>query len=303
MAVRNGAPDEALGASYPFEDRYVQLADGTTMHYIEKGRAGLRRPTVLLLHGNPTWSFLYRRFMEPLSRVARVVAVDHVGYGRSDHPTDPSYHTLERHIANLEEFVDKAGLRRVVPVVQDWGGPIGLGYAVRHPERVSGLVALNAWAFTDAQRLRLPWWYRALNARGVGEFLNGRRNLYVERLLPRLLRDAPDETMMQGYRHPFLNKESRAALVALPRMAPDGPDHPEWATMQTIQDGLADFQRPAMVHWGAKDPAFPVAFADTFHNLLPDCEVPVLHDDAGHFLQEDAPQRLVPAIESFLERT
>ena len=156
MAVRNGVPDPALGDLSPFQDRYVRLADGTSMHYVEWGGSGLRKPTLLLLHGNPTWSFLYRDWIRPLSKVARVVAVDHVGFGRSDHPADPRYHTIERHVRNLEEMAAELRLKRVVPVVHDWGGPFGLGYATRHRDDVAGLVVLNTWAFTRRVPMRLP---------------------------------------------------------------------------------------------------------------------------------------------------
>ena len=295
MALRNGWPDAVLGDLYPFEDQYFQLADGTSMHYVEMGSARFRRPTLLLLHGNPTWSFLWRRFLPALSRNARVVAVDHVGFGRSDHPEDVRYHSLERHVANLEEFIGGLGLKRVVPVVQDWGGPIGLGWATRHRDELAGLGILNTWAFTEKVPMRLPFAYKALRAPIVGDLACRRANVFIERFLPRLLMDAPDD-LLDAYRHPFSTADSRSALVAMPRMVPDRPGHPGWATMDRIEKALPSLDVPARIVWGARDPAFPKRFAWAFSEMLPKAGKPVFLPDAGHFLQEDAPQQVIEEL-------
>lgn len=299
VAVRNGFPDEVLGGLYPFEDRTVVLDDGTSMHYVEMGRAGLRRPTFLLLHGNPTWSLLWRSVVKPLSRVARVVAVDHVGFGRSDHPTRRGYHTVERHVRNLEEFVQRAGLRRVVPVMHDWGGPIGLGWAERHGDDLAGLALLNTWAFVERERLHVPAWYKATRAKGVGELLYGRGNVAIERMLPMGCAKPVPPEVMEGYRHPFPNAQSRAALVAAPRMVPTSDRHPEWAALARIEKALGSLDVPARIVWGEKDPVFPRRFALAFHAALPKAEYPVFLPDAGHFVPEDAPQAVVDQLVPF----
>jgi haloalkane dehalogenase len=301
VAVRNGVPDAVLGGLYPFQDRYLRLADGTTLHYVEWG-GGLRKPTLLLLHGNPTWSFLYRDWIRPLARVARVVALDHAGFGRSDHPSDPRYHSLERHIRNLEEFAAELRLRRVVPVVQDWGGPIGLGWATRNPEALAGLVLLNTWAFTEREPIRLPLLFRMLRSRGVGEVAYGRRNLFVEGFLPRLMQAPLPPAVMDGYRHPFPTRGSRTAIVQFPRLIPDRPSHPEWPAMDRIEKALPGLDVPATILWGAKDPAFPKRFAWAFSEALPRHPQPVFFDGAGHWLQEDIPGLLVPRVASFAKR-
>lgn len=298
MSLANGKPDEVLGDLYPFQDRHVALSSGHAMHYIEAGRAGLRRPTFLLLHGNPTWSFLYRNFVKPLSRLGRVVVPDHIGFGRSDHPEEPGYHTLERHISNLEEFAARLNLKRVIPVVQDWGGPIGLGWATRHPDRLAGLVVMNTWAFTEKIPMRLPPWFKAMKARGVGEYLYGRRNLFVESFIPRFTLTHLDDGVMDAYRHPFTSRSSRAAVVAAPRMIPTSPAHPDWATMDAIEKGLGKLDVPARILWATKDPAFGMRFAHAFHETLPRAEAPRTFE-AGHFLQEDVPDALVAEITDF----
>ncbi len=300
MAVKNGIADEALGNLYPFEDHYVTLDDGHTMHYVDMGRAGLGRPTVLLLHGNPTWSFLYRDWIAQLSKVARVIAVDHMGFGRSDHPTDAAYYTLEQHIQNLEEFATKLRLKRVVPVVQDWGGPIGLGWATRHPDKLAGLVILNTWAFAAHGAPQLPLWFKAMKAPRVGEFLFGKKNAFVEQMIPKLLVATPSKEVMDGYRHPFPTPSSRAGVVAFPRMIPTNPKHPEWDTMLEIEQGLRALTVPAQILWGTKDPAFPKRYAHLFHELLPGAIAPEWFEDAGHYLQEDIPAKLVDRVKEFL---
>lgn len=299
MAVRNGVADAVLGDLYPFQDRYVRLSDGTTLHYVEWGGGGLRKPTLLLLHGTPTWSFLYRDWIRALSRVARVIAVDHAGFGRSDHPSDKRYYSLERHVRNLEEFTAELGLKRVVPVMQDWGGPIGLGYATRHPDDVAGLVVLNTWAFTRKVPVRLPLSYRLLRAPGIGEFAYGRRNLFVEGHLPRLMQKPLPPAVMDGYRHPFPTAASRVSLVQSPRMIPTRPDHPDWPTMDRIEKALPGLQCPATILWGARDPAFPKRFAWAFSETLASHPQPVFLANAGHWLQEDAPDLLVPRVAAF----
>ncbi|MGB0653138.1 MAG: alpha/beta fold hydrolase [Thermoplasmatota archaeon] len=299
MAVRNGFPDEVLGDLYPFEDRYLRLSDGRTLHYIEMGKAGLRRPTILLLHGNPTWSFLYRNFMQPLSRVARVIALDHMGFGRSDHPNEPSYYSLEQHIANLEEFVEKKGLKRVVPVMQDWGGPIGLGYATRHPDNIAGLVLMNTWAFAEEEPMKLPASFKALRARGIGGLVFGKYNLSIERFLPGAIEKELPESVMKGYRHPFTNRDSREGIVQFPRMIPDKPKNPNWATMRGIEERLGDLDVPARLLWGP-DPVLGERFARAFERKLPRHPEPTFLDTPGHFLQEDRPELLIGEIEAFV---
>jgi cis-3-alkyl-4-acyloxetan-2-one decarboxylase len=302
VAVRNGVPDAVLGDLYPFQDRYTRLSDGTTMHHVEwgGGLGGMRKPTVLLLHGNPTWSFLYRDWIRPLAKVARVVAVDHVGFGRSDHPSDPRYYTLERHIRNLEELAAKLGLRRVVPVMQDWGGPIGLGYATRQRDELAGLVVLNTWAFTRKVRMRLPFGFRLLKARGIGEVVFGRRNAFVESFLPDLMQKPLPPGVMDGYRHPFTTPSSRVGLVQSPRMIPDRPSHRDWDTMSRVEDDLSRLDVPAEILWGSKDPVFGKRLAWAFSEVLPSHPRPVFFDHAGHYLQEDAPDLVVPRVASFL---
>jgi cis-3-alkyl-4-acyloxetan-2-one decarboxylase len=296
VAVQNGVPDSVLGELYPFEDKYVEMPDGHQMHYIEMGRAGLTKPTFLLLHGNPTWSFLYRRFLPALASAGRVIAVDHVGFGRSDHPSDPAYHSLERHIQNLEAFAERTRIKRVVPVVQDWGGPIGLGYATRHQDRIVGLVLMNTWAFTEREKVKLPVLFRALRAPGIGEYALTKRNLFVEGFLKRLILGPVDELIMDAYRHPFPNPKSRAGILTMPRMIPTSPEHKEWATMSAIEKRLPELDVPAKILWGLKDPAFHPRFARAFHAILPRAEYPVFYDEAGHYLQEDIPGPLCHEI-------
>lgn len=302
MALKNGEPDVALGELYPFEDKYIELADGQRMHYIEMGKARLRRPTILLLHGNPTWSFLYRQFMRPLSKYGRVIAVDHVGFGRSDHPSDPADYSLEKHIQNLEEFCTRLGLKRVVPVVQDWGGPIGLGYATRHTDAIAGLVILNTWAFAKASPPKLPFWFKRMTHGKLGDLLIGKQNAFVEKIMPRILVSRPTEAVMDAYRHPFPTPSSRAGVVAFPRMIPTTPDHPDWETMQAIEDALPSLDVPARILWGLKDPAFGKRQAHLFHELLPNAEAPRWFEDGGHYMQEDMPGEIIAQIEDFLRQ-
>src|SRR5260370_15654158 len=131
-----------FGGRFPWQSRFIDVDQGVGKAVMTEG-PGEAKLAFLLLHGNPTWSYLYREFVKRLSPMYRVIAPDHVGFGRSDKPRDPRWYTLERHIGNLGKVLDELRPERVVPVIRDWGGPIGMGWATRHPGKIAGAVVLN----------------------------------------------------------------------------------------------------------------------------------------------------------------
>ncbi len=153
-----------FGGRFPWKSRLVNVDHGVRQAVIDEGPRDAKA-TFLLLHGNPTWSYLYRDFIQRLSTKYRVIAPDHVGFGRSDKPRDPRWYTLDRHIANLGKVLAELKPSRVVPVMQDWGGPIGMGWATRNPQDVAGVVVLNTWAFVRDPPIRgcsnFSFWERA----------------------------------------------------------------------------------------------------------------------------------------------
>lgn len=290
----------SVRALYPFQSHYAQV-NGRRVHYVDEGAGD----SVVLLHGNPTWSFLYRDFIPRLSQRYRVIAPDYVGFGLSEKPADEAAYSLESHIATLVALLDGLRVDNVTLVMQDWGGPIGLGYALRRPERMRALVIMNTWAFTDASRFhRGPYPWRLLHAPVFGQLLLRRRNLMVEAnlLMGTFHRERIAGAVLEAYRLPFPDYGSRTGVLAFPRSIPLKPGDAAYDAIARIERSLPGLRLPAAVIWGEQDIVFPVEFAHKFCELLPLAEGPHLIHDGGHFLQEDAPDEITDEIQSFLER-
>jgi haloalkane dehalogenase len=284
-------------AQYPFDSHYLAVGGGR-LHYVVRGPEDGR--PVLLLHGNPTWSYLYRKVIPGLAASrCRVYALDHVGFGRSEQPADPACYTFQRQAANVREFVDALGLDGLVVVGHEWGGPIGMQLAVDQPSRVAAQVWLNTSPMVD---VRLPLVLRLARAPVVGELLFRRWNLYVEALLPYgvVRRAALDDVVMDAYREPFPTPASRAAILAFLRMVPQRPAHPARPVLEALAEGLRGVRVPALVIGSREDPAFGVPAARALHARLPVAEL-ALFSGAGHYLQEDIPEKLVATISRFLD--
>lgn len=284
-----GRSDTTFGVDYGFEPRWMEVAGGR-MHYVDQG-AG---PPVVLVHGTPTWSYLYRRLIRSLSTRYRVIAPDHLGFGRSDKPSDGDYRP-EALARNLEEFLHRLGLKKLALVVHDFGGPIGLSYALRRPDRVSGLVLFNTWLWslegTPAARIS-----RLLSGR-VGRWLYTRFNLSPRVLLRAAFADKRYLTpeIHAAYLAPFDEPERRMAPWVLAReLAGSGA---WYESLWKHRDRLA--ARPALLLWGMKDPAFGPDALERWKGTLPDARV-VRFEEAGHFVQEEAADRVDEEISAFL---
>ncbi|MEM9731015.1 MAG: alpha/beta fold hydrolase, partial [Myxococcota bacterium] len=225
---------ELPAALYPFAPHYLTLPDGATMHYVDEGSRDA--PTVLMLHGNPTWSFYWRHLIEALAPNFRVIAPDHIGCGKSDKPDDDAYdYRLDRRIADIEALVAHLSLRDITLVVHDWGGMIGLGWADRNPERLSRLVVLNTAAFPLPSSKRLPaslWLARntglgALLVRGMNAFCVGATRLAVTRKkLPKEIRDALCA--------PYDSWDHRRAVLRFVQDIPLSESDPSYATVAGV---------------------------------------------------------------------
>ena len=291
-----------IGSIYPFAHRFVDTPMGA-MHYVDEGAGD----PVLMLHGNPTWSFLYREFIAALSGTHRAVAPDHIGFGLSDKPADESAYTLEAHVRNLEALVLALDLRRVTLVVQDWGGPIGLAVAARHPERVRAIVVLNTFGFyppvdgMDPERLRLPAPLRLMRTAGLGDLLVRRLGFFERRAMPTAVANKHRyRAVRHAYTDVFEGAPDRAGVMAFPRLIPTTSTHPS-ARILLEETGpfLQGFEGRSRIFWGGKDPFIPAEALDAWRRRLPEAEVTEL-PEARHYLQEDAPEVLIPAIRAFL---
>ncbi|MFN0120882.1 MAG: alpha/beta fold hydrolase [Blastocatellia bacterium] len=289
--------EDDFGGTFPFKSQYHSTANGR-MAYVDEG-AG---EPVVLLHGNPTWGYLYRHFIPPLAETRRVVVPDHIGFGRSDKSLAPL--RLADHIQNFTELALALDLQDATLVMQDWGGPIGLGFAVKHPERVKRLVVMNTWAFRIPAGAPLHPLLEQFRLPGIGEALVQGLNLFVEGFLPAGIhqRENLNEAMMSAYRAPFPDFNSRIGTLAFPRDIAVGEEHPSTLTIGEIEDNLNKLRVPALIVWGVRDMAFPPQMIKgRWLKYFPDAEVHRL-ENASHFLQEDEPERIVELILDFLQR-
>jgi haloalkane dehalogenase len=273
---------------YPFQSRYVEVGEAR-LHYIDEGSG----PTLLLLHGNPTWSFLYREIIKELRGQFRCVAVDYPGFGLSAAP--PRYgFTPAEHADVVEGFVQQLDLTAVTLMVQDWGGPIGFAVATRQPDRFARFVIGNTWAW-PATDLGTQAFSRLLGS-PLGRYLIERRNFFVETILPRGVRRTHlPEAVMNAYRGPFPTPESRRPVYVFPREIVRSKVF--LADVASKLPRLSD--RPALLCWPTADFAFREPERVRWEQLFPDHRTLRLQG-AGHYIQEDAWQEIVTAIRQFV---
>jgi haloalkane dehalogenase len=286
-------PDERFTGlpGWPFRPRYVEL-DSLRLHYVGEGRGD----PVLLLHGEPTWGYLYRRMIPTLAAVARVIAPDYLGFGRSDKPLRVDDYSFDLHYGSIARLVDALGLRRLTVVVQDWGGPIGLRLAVERPDLVERLVILNTGV--GAGRAPSPEWLRFRDfVRRVGT------DLVASRLVALSCVSAPGEDVLAGYDAPFPAPEAKAGMLAFPDQVPTELDHPSAAAMLRVRDALARWEKPALVLFSDSDPIFSPADAERLAARIPGAGPAEIVVGAGHFLQEDKGEEIADRIVRFLAAT
>jgi haloalkane dehalogenase len=276
-------------AGFPFDPHYVDQ-DGLRMHYVDEGDGD----PVLLLHGEPTWSFLYRKMIPPLAGVARCIAPDYFGFGRSDKPTEPEWYSYDRHVESIVRLVRELDLRRLTLVVQDWGGPIGFRVAVEHRARIARVVVMNT----------------GIGARAPGEewlrFQAFMRRVGTEIVAGQLVRlslvQPVSDEAIAGYDAPFPVPEARVGIVQFPELVATSADHPSGAAMLRVRDSLRELDVPALVLFSDSDPIFSRRAAELVAELLPRAELDPPVEGAGHFLQEDRGEWLGERVARWLIR-
>jgi cis-3-alkyl-4-acyloxetan-2-one decarboxylase len=284
-----------FGGTFPYEPRFVDAGE-ISLHYVDEGPPDT--PPLLFVHGNPTWSYLWRRPIAELSaRGHRCVAFDHMGFGRSDKPPQLSAYSLERHIENALALIDALDLSDVTLIGHDWGGPIGLGALLERRDRLRALVLMNTWAWELPSFL--PPFLREFRTEGLGEILALGGNLFVESIPGGMRRRDADPLMMEAYRAPFPDYWSRAGTLAFQREIPLTERDRSAPLMASIHERLPDLSLPVLLVWGMRDPVFQPVFLEQWRELFPAAETVEL-DDASHFLVEDSPDAVTAAIEGFL---
>ncbi len=281
-------------ALYPFSS-HTLLIDALRYHYLDEGQG----PPLLMLHGNPTWSFYWRNLVVALRDQYRVIVPDHIGCGLSDKPREYDY-CLDQHIDNVVRLVEHLDLSQVTLMVHDWGGAIGLGTALKVPDRIARLVLFNTGAFPPPF---VPWRIRACRTPLIGRWAVRGLNLFARAALTMAV-EHPDRmtpAVRAGLLAPYDNWANRIAIDRFVADIPTTRRHPTWATLSEIENDLPSLaDRPIQMIWGMRDWCFRPSCLDRLGVAFPDAEVHRL-DDAGHYVIEDAYERIIPLVRTFLE--
>jgi haloalkane dehalogenase len=283
-------PDEHFDGlpGYDFEPHYLEQ-DGLRMHYLDEGSG----PPVLLLHGEPTWSYLYRKIVPELTASARTIAPDYFGFGRSDKPLRVKDYSYDFHFASIVRLVEELELRDVTVVVQDWGGPIGLRLAVEHPGRVGRLVIMNTGIGggrpPSDEWLRFRDWLVRL-----GTAIVPGRLVQISAVQPM------SEEVERAYSAPWPAPESKAGILAFPGLVPISPDHPDTPAHLAVRAQLAHWEKPTLVLFSDSDPIFSPSVAEHIAAHIPGAVEPEIVKGAGHFLQEDQGEEIGRRIAQFV---
>jgi haloalkane dehalogenase len=273
---------------FPFAPRYSEF-DELRLARVDEGDG----PPVLFLHGEPTWSFLWRKVLPPvLAAGYRCIAPDLPGFGRSDKPTEIDWYTYDRHTEAMTALVEALNLRGATLVVHDWGGPIGLRLAVEQADRFDRLVIMDTGLFTGHQKMTDAWI-------AFRDFVARTEDLPVGFLVRGACHHDPGEAVIAAYEAPFPTGESKAGARAFPLILPTDPEQPGATEGQHVLDALRADERPKLVLWADSDPVLPLSTGRRFAETL-GTSVDHVIEGAGHFLQEDAGPRIGELIADWL---
>jgi len=283
---------------YPFSSHFFEI-DGYRLHYLDEGPAD--KPVLLMVHGNPTWSFYYRKLVSAFSKDYRVIVPDHMGCGFSDKPQIYPYQ-LRKHISNLTKLVKHLDLQNIHLIVHDWGGAIGMGMAVQEPSRISRFVVFNTAAFflpnvpKRIKMCRIPF-LGAFLVRGLNGFSQTALWMATSQ------RKRFTSSVRQGYIAPYDNWKNRVAIHNFVMDIPLENGHPTRETLDEIEAGLKQFKHlPMLILWGADDFCFTKKdFLPEWEIRFPDAET-VVFPHAGHYVVEDAHEQIIPLMKDFFEK-
>ncbi len=292
---------EWLSALLPAQiRRFTAHAGGHDLHVMELGRPG-PRPSIVMLHGNPSWGFLYRKVAELCALDNHIILPDLVGLGLSEKPPSADWHTLEGHAQVIAALLDGLDLGEVVFVGQDWGGPIGLLALAQEPGRCAGLVLMNTVVGPPMPGFRPSAIHRISQLPLVAELAFRTLGL-PQRMLNILQGDRRSirGAVAKAYRYPLRHRRDRSGPLGLARMVPSSLYHPSMAALERSQQFVEDYRGPAALVWGERDPLLG-RLLRRVHRSLPQAEVSAT--SAGHFLQEEVPSEIAAAIRSVLAKT
>ncbi len=296
----------AIKDEYPFKSNFLQIGPHK-LHYIDEpgGTEGdkVNGETILMLHGNPTWSFYYRKLALNLRKKYRVIAPDHIGCGLSDKPQDYPYN-LQTHIDNLSRLIDEKKLDKITLTVHDWGGAIGFGWAVKNPERVKRLIVFNTAAFRASlipfsiNICRIPV-FGDVVVRGFNAFARSAIDLGFATSKPERF----TKEVREGYLAPYDSWQNRIAILRFVQDIPLEKGHPSYKLLESIETGLDRLaKKPMLIMWGMNDFCFTTLFLEMWMRRFPDARVHKI-ENAGHYVVEDAYERIIPQVRDFMETT
>ncbi|HET9720620.1 MAG TPA: haloalkane dehalogenase [Solirubrobacteraceae bacterium] len=272
---------------FPYTSQYRKF-EGLRLAHLDEGDGS----PVVLFHGEPTWSYLWRQVIPPLLQAGyRTIAPDLPGFGRSDKPIDQSWYSYDRHTEAAAALLEELDVRDATAVVHDWGGPIGLRVAVEAPERISRIVVLDTGLFTGHQPMTESWL-------AFRDFVERADDLPVGMLVRRACYADPGDEVVAAYEAPFPNAASKAGARAFPLILPLTPEMPGAEAGQRVLDALRTDARPKLFMWADSDPVLPLSVGERFAAALGG-HVEVV-ERAGHFLQEDAGERIGRRIAEWL---
>ncbi|HEY1523598.1 MAG TPA: haloalkane dehalogenase [Solirubrobacteraceae bacterium] len=270
-------PDELLTGlpDFPFESHYRDY-DGLRLAHLDEGDG----PPVVFFHGEPTWSFLWRKVIPPVRDAGfRCIAPDLPGFGRSDKPTDFNWYSYDRHVEAIAPLLEELDLREATAVVHDWGGPVGLRLAAEHPDRFARIVIMDTGLFTGHQPMTDAWV-------AFRDFVERTEDLPVGMLVRGACKHDPGDEVIAAYEAPFPSADSKAGARAFPLILPTSPEMPGAAAGQRVLDTLREDQRPKLILWADSDPVIPPSVGERFAAAL-GTQIDHVIEDASHFLQED----------------
>lgn len=280
---------------YPFKNNYLSL-QGRRLHYVDEG-AG---PVIVMVHGNPTWSYYYRHLITHFRTTHRVIALDHMGCGLSDKPQDYPY-CLAQHIENLEKLINHLEIQHFSLIVHDWGGAIGFGYAVQYADKIEKIGLLNTAAFRST---RIPWRIAICRLPVIGEIIVRLFNGFAGPACFMAVEKKLAEETKRGYLAPYDTWQNRVAIARFVQDIPMDVNHPSYGRLLEIENKLSLIREkkiPLLILWGAHDFCFNESFYSEWQRRFPEAESHYFND-GGHYVLEDKITEIVPILETFFAR-
>ena len=295
QASLNIRPDWISDEMFPFKSQFFLTSSGHQLHYIDEGKG----EPIIFVHGNPSWSFEFRHLIKKLQLDYRCIALDHIGFGLSSRSSNPEDHHPKFHAQNFIALMDHLKLQNVTLFLTDWGGPIGLEFARKYSDRVKRIVIANTWSWPVAKDFHFIL-FSFIMSSWLGQFLIKRFNIFVNKVMPKAVgnKSVLTEKVMEHYRNAQPSPSDRSACAALPGHIVGATD---WLR-EIWNDRKKFIDKPTLILWGLKDIAFRKKELEYWKAELTDFEEHSF-EECGHFLAEEAPEKIIPILKTFMVKT